>query len=97
MATTVSEIFATMDYGPAPESDKPALAWLEHHGRSFGHFIKGGWTKPGKSAQFEVIDPATTKVLAKVAQGSRADVDAAVAAARAALPAWQKLAAHERA
>ncbi len=97
MASTVSEIFATMDYGPAPESDKPALAWLEHHGRSFGHFIKGAWTKPLRSAQFEVIDPATTKVLAKVAQGSQSDVNAAVAAARAALPGWQKLSAHARA
>jgi hypothetical protein len=31
MATTVAEIFKTMEYGPAPESDKEALAWLAKH------------------------------------------------------------------
>ena len=97
MATTVPEIFETMEYGPAPESAKPALAWLERHGASFGHFVNGGWTKPAKGAQFEVLNPATSKVLAKVAQGSRKDVDAAVRAARQALPEWQRLPGHARA
>jgi aldehyde dehydrogenase (NAD+) len=97
MATTLPEIFESMEYGPAPESDKAALAWLDRHGASFGHFVNGGWTKPAKSAQFEVINPATGKVIAKVSQGSAADVDAAVKAARKALPAWQKLSGHARA
>jgi aldehyde dehydrogenase (NAD+) len=97
MATTLPEIFESMEYGPAPESDKPALAWLDRHGASFGHFVNGGWTKPAKSAQFEVINPATGKVIAKVSQGSAADVDAVVKAARKALPAWQKLSGHARA
>ena len=97
MASTVSGIYESMEYGPAPESDKPALAWIEKHGASFGHFIGGAWTTPSKSARFDVIDPATGKVLAKVAQGSKGDVDAAVKAARKALPAWQKLSGHQRA
>ncbi len=97
MATTLPEIFESMEYGPAPESDKPALAWLDQHDASFGHFVNGGWTKPAKGAQFEVINPATGKVIAKVSQGSAADVDAAVKAARKALPAWQKLSGHARA
>ncbi len=95
MATTVSEIFETMAYGPAPESDKPAVAWLEKYRASFGHYVNGDWTKP--KSQFDVINPATGKVIAKVAQGSKADVDAAVKAARKALPAWQKLSGHARA
>ena len=95
MATTVSEIFETMAYGPAPESDKPAIVWLEKYRSSFGHYVNGGWTKP--KSQFDVINPATGKVIAKVAQGSKADVDAAVKAARKALPAWQKLSGHARA
>ena len=86
-----------MEYGPAPESDKPALAWIAQHEASFGHFIGGAWTKPAKSARFDVIDPATGKLLAKVAQGSKGDADAAVKAARKALPAWRKLSGHQRA
>jgi len=97
MSSTVIDIFHSMSYGPAPESDKPAQVWLEQHGKSFGHFVNGGWTKPGKGGSFDVIDPATSKVLARVAQGSKADVDNAVKAARKALGPWQALSGHERA
>ncbi|HET8770012.1 MAG TPA: aldehyde dehydrogenase family protein [Gemmatimonadaceae bacterium] len=93
--TTVAEIFETMDYGPAPESDAEARAWLVAHGSRFGHFVNGAFTKPG--ATFDVIDPSTSKLLAKVTQGSAKDVDAAVAAARKAFPKWAKLSAHARA
>ena len=93
--TTVAEIFETMDYGPAPESDAEARAWLAAHGSRFGHFVNGAFTKPG--ATFDVIDPSTSKLLAKVTQGSAKDVDAAVAAARKAFPKWAKLSAHARA
>jgi aldehyde dehydrogenase (NAD+) len=96
-ASTVAGIFESMEYGPAPESDKAALAWIAQHEASFGHFIGGASTKPSKGARFDVVDPSTGKVLAKVAQGSKSDVDAAVKAARKALPAWQKLSGHERA
>ena len=97
MATTLSGIFESMEYGPAPESDKPALAWIAQHKASFGHFVNGAWTKPAKGAQFDVINPATGKVIARVAQGSKGDVDLAVKAARKALPAWQNLSGHARA
>jgi aldehyde dehydrogenase (NAD+) len=93
--TSVAEIFQTMEYGPAPESDKEALAWLERHHRKFGHFINGEWTKSRN--HFEVMNPATTKLLSNVGQGTANDVDAAVKAARAALPAWKKLSGHARA
>ena len=39
---------------------------------------------------FETVDPATQDVLAEVARGGAAEVDAAVAAAKAAFPAWAK-------
>jgi aldehyde dehydrogenase (NAD+) len=93
--TTVAEIFETMDYGPAPESDAEARAWLARHDGRFGHFVNGAFTKAGTT--FDVIDPSTSKGLAKVTQGSAKDVDAAVAAARKAYPKWQKLGAHGRA
>jgi aldehyde dehydrogenase (NAD+) len=92
---TVAEIFETMEYGPAPESDKDALTWLAKHERVFGHFIGGEWTEPG--TVFDVINPATNATIARVSNGTRADVDAAVAAARAALPAWKALTPHARA
>jgi aldehyde dehydrogenase (NAD+) len=92
---TVAEIFQTMEYGPAPESDKEAVAWLGRHERVFGHFIDGAWTEPGQL--FDVINPATSQVIARVTEGTRADVDAAVAAASRALPAWKALAPHARA
>ena len=93
--SSVAEIFETLDYGPAPESDKDALAWLAKHERVFGHFIDGRWTEPGET--FDVHNPATRALLARVSQGTAADVDVAVAAARAALPAWQNLTPHARA
>src|SRR5881398_94986 len=95
--TTVSEIFETMAYGPAPESDKPALEWLERHGRAFGLFVGGRWTKSKNGDAFDVINPATTAPLARVTQAGQADVDAAVAAARKAFPGWSALSGHARA
>jgi len=92
---TVAEIFKTMEYGPAPESDKEALGWLAKHERVFGHFVDGGWTDPGTT--FDVINPSTSKTIARVTDGTKADVDAAVAAARRALPAWKGLTPHARA
>ncbi len=46
---------------------------------------------------FETVDPATQEVLAEVARGGAAEVDAAVAAARAAFPAWAATAPARRA
>ena len=95
---TVAKLFETMEYGPAPESDAPALEWIRQHDNGrFGHFINGRWVQPTEGQYFETINPATKAVLARVAQGSKADVDAAVVAANAAAPAWAALPAHARA
>ena len=96
--TTVAKLFETMEYGPAPESAAPALEWIQQHGGGqLGHYIGGQWVTPAEGQYFETINPATTAVLARVAQGGKADVDAAVAAARAAAPAWAALTPHARA
>jgi aldehyde dehydrogenase (NAD+) len=94
---TIAEKFITMEYGPAPEEPKEALSWLDRHGRRFGHFINGKWTGPTESRYFDTFDPSTDDKLATVAQGSAADIDSAVHAARAALPGWQALSPHARA
>ena len=91
MSAKVAEIFETMDYGPAPESDKTASQWLEQHGRSFGHFINGAFVKPAKGKSFATKNPATGEMLAKIACGGKAEVDAAVKAAEKALKPWQAL------
>ncbi len=46
---------------------------------------------------FETVNPATQEVLAEVAAGGEAEVNAAVAAAKAAFPAWAATPAPERA
>ncbi|MDE2369343.1 MAG: aldehyde dehydrogenase family protein [Burkholderiales bacterium] len=84
-----------MDYGPAPESADAALQWLDRHGRRFGFHVGGAWRDAAE--HFETRNPANGALLAQIGQGSAADVDAAVAAAAAALPAWQALGGHGRA
>ena len=94
---SIVEKFMSMEYGPAPEDPREALAWLDRHGRRFLHFINGTWQAPASETYFDTTDPSTGEKLATVAQGSPADVDSAVKAARAALPAWQSLTPHARA
>jgi len=94
---SIVEKFMTMEYGPAPEDPREAVAWLDVHQRRFGHFINGDWLAPATGSYFETADPSTGEKLATVAQGSAEDVDRAVKAARAALPGWQALTPHARA
>jgi aldehyde dehydrogenase (NAD+) len=90
----IAQIFETLDYGPAPEGPDQAIAWLDSHGRAFGHFIGGAWTEPGKT--FASDNPATGSGLAEITDGTADDVDAAVRAARAAFPGWSALSGYER-
>src|SRR4051812_39567916 len=46
---------------------------------------------------FQTVNPATQEVLAEVAAGGEAEVNAAVAAAKEAFPKWSSLAATDRA
>jgi aldehyde dehydrogenase (NAD+) len=94
---SIPEIFETMAYGPAPESDAPAQRWLESHNRKFGLFINGKWVAAGRDEDFETVNPANARPLARIAQAGSRDVNAAVAAARNALAGWQALGGHGRA
>jgi aldehyde dehydrogenase (NAD+) len=94
---SIAEKFATMEYGLAPEDPKDTLSWLDRHARRFGHFIDGAWREPAESVYFETHDPATGEKIAAVSQGSAADINAAVQAARRAFPEWQGLRPHARA
>ena len=92
---TVKEIFETMEYGPAPECPEFVDAWLEKHGRRFGHFINGRFVEGGST--LEVINPANKATIATVSQGSSAEIDQAVQAAAAAFENWRTLSGHHRA
>ena len=94
---SIAEKFVSMEYGPAPEDPKEASSWLERHGRKFGLFIDGSWQAPAAGEYFDTLDPSTGEKLASIAQGSAADVDAAVRAAREASPKWRALTPHARA
>jgi aldehyde dehydrogenase (NAD+) len=58
---------------------------MNHH----AHFyINGTWVDPVSPRLFDVINPATEAAYTQISMGSAADVDRAVAAARAAFPAF---------
>src|ERR1019366_3836142 len=94
---SVAEILDHLDYGPAPEGDKEARAWIKRHAGGAKLFIDGAWQTPESGAWFDTANPATGEVLARVAQAGAVDIDAAVKAARKAQPAWARLSGHERA
>ena len=64
-------------YAPAPESTDHIT--LDER---YGHFIGGKFVAPSSRRYFDSINPANERVLARVADGSAADVDKAVRAAR---------------
>jgi len=66
--------------------------------KAWQHLIDGRWVAPSTGKTFPVLDPSTEEVIARVADGSPADVDLAVAAARRAfdLGPWRTTTAQER-
>ncbi|WP_454789938.1 aldehyde dehydrogenase family protein [Mycolicibacterium lutetiense] len=61
------------------------------------NYIGGKWAASSGTTRIPVINPANDEVIAEVVAGTTADVDAAVAAARAAFPAWSATPVDERA
>jgi len=86
-----------LEYAPAPESAAPALEWLSARGKKFNLFIANEWRAPASKKYFDTLNPATSEPLARVAQAGKADVNAAVQAARSAFPQWSQMPAHARA
>lgn len=60
-------------------------------------YINGAWQAAAKQAWFEVDNPATEEVIARVARGDAADVAQAVDAAKHAFDEWRWIAANTRA
>jgi aldehyde dehydrogenase (NAD+) len=59
-------------------------------------YINGNWVDPVVSKTLDVINPATERAYTKISLGSKADVDLAVAAAKAAFPAFSRTSREER-
>ena len=51
---------------------------------TYQHYINGGWAEPSSGDRFDSTNPYTGEVWARMARGNGEDVDAAVAAAKAA-------------
>jgi aldehyde dehydrogenase (NAD+) len=98
---SIAQLMDTLPYGPAPEADGPALAWLNAHKPDANSlptmplFIGGEW-QTGAS-HFETVNPATGDPLALLSQADSGQVAAAVAAAQKAFPLWAGLSGHARA
>jgi len=59
-------------------------------------YINGQWVAPAGDSRLDVINPATEAVAGSIAMGAAADVERAVAAARAAFPAFSQSTREER-
>jgi len=59
-------------------------------------YINGAWVAPAQPNDLQVIDPSTETACAVISLGGQSDTDAAVAAARAAFPAWAALSLEDR-
>lgn len=59
-------------------------------------YIDGQWVDPVEPKTADVINPATEEVSGRIAMGSVADVEKAVAAARRAFPSWSQTSVADR-
>jgi aldehyde dehydrogenase (NAD+) len=66
---------------------------MSHH---LHFFIDGRWVAPARPATLDVIDPSTEEAYTAISVGSKADVDRAVAAAKAAFPAFSQSSQKDR-
>jgi len=72
--------------------DPRAKAATLYHGEFRPMFIGGKWVAAQSGEVMQALNPATGEVLATVPRGGAADIDAAVAAARAAFEGpWSKI------
>jgi len=64
--------------------------------RKHKNLVGGGWVDASEGGTEEIINPATGETIAEVPQGTQADVDRAVAAAKDAWPEWRESTPQER-
>lgn len=91
MTIATQDTSTEWDYSPAPDSTKVTI---EQKNKLY---IGGKFVSPRSRAWFATTNPATEKKLADIARAGKADVNAAVFAAKTALPKWSRLSGSERA
>ena len=74
--------FKNISYGPAPEDSKDVMSWINSLNNPNHLFINGSWVKSKSSKKIHVINPATNKKLTSLSIANKADVNAAVGAAK---------------
>jgi aldehyde dehydrogenase (NAD+) len=83
-------------YRRAPDSQAPRTTREKDVKEALQFYINGAWVDPATPKTLEVINPATEEPCGTISMGSAADVDKAVAAAKAAFPAWSTTTREER-
>jgi acyl-CoA reductase-like NAD-dependent aldehyde dehydrogenase len=81
------------------EAHTPVLPQLGHDGDPIVReqlYIGGEWVDPAGDGVIEVVDSTTEQVMGRVPEGTAADVDRAVAAARAAFEVWSQVPLFDR-
>jgi len=70
-------------------SDRTAVAEMTPGGRTLQNYVGGRWMSAKASGLLDVTNPANGEVIARVPLSGKEDLEAAVAAASAALPDWR--------
>ena len=65
--------------------------------QQYKNFVGGEWVDAAEAGTAEIINPATGEAIAEVPDGTEADVDRAVEAAKSAAPGWRDATPGERA
>src|SRR4051794_2326913 len=76
---------------------QPLMASTDTATRVLDNYVGGRWTASASTELLDVTNPASGEVLARVPLSTASELDAAVAAAREALPAWRGVAVPQRA
>lgn len=79
----------TLNHPTVRRSDEPLISTADLP--PSGHFIDGTFQGTQDTDVFEVVNPSTEDVIARIPNGSDADVELAVQAARAATASWRRL------
>jgi hypothetical protein len=53
--------YTDISYGPAPEDDKEAVAWIKKLSSPNRNYIDGKWTPSKSSKKIQVINPSNKK------------------------------------
>jgi len=88
---TLLNEFEQLNYSQALESDAQAQAWLQQNQRRFGHYIDGAFTGEAEATLVDVLNPATSEVLAHIEVASKEQINLAIASARVAQTDWLAL------